>query len=33
LNPEYETTVTNLFIVGELCGFALIKNAVNQGRD
>jgi putative YpdA family bacillithiol system oxidoreductase len=33
LNPEYETTVSNLFIVGELGGLALIKNAVNQGRD
>lgn len=33
LTPEYETTVQNLFIVGELGGLALIKNAVNQGRD
>ena len=33
LTPEYETTVANLFIVGELGGLALIKNAVNQGRD
>ncbi len=33
LTPEYETTVKNLFIVGELGGLALIKNAVNQGRD
>ncbi len=33
LTPEYETTVTNLFIAGELGGLALIKNAVNQGRD
>src|SRR2546423_264495 len=33
LTPEYETTVENLFIVGELGGLALIKNAVNQGRD
>jgi thioredoxin reductase (NADPH) len=33
LTPEYETTVNNLFIVGELGGLALIKNAVNQGRD
>ena len=32
LTPEYETTVPNLFIVGELGGLALIKNAVNQGR-
>lgn len=33
LTPEFETTVRNLFIVGELGGLALIKNAVNQGRD
>ncbi len=33
LNEEYETNVQNLFIVGELGGLALIKNAVNQGRD
>src|SRR5450759_3215155 len=33
LTPEYETSVGNLFIVGELGGLALIKNAVNQGRD
>src|ERR1700758_884446 len=33
LTPQYETTVSNLFIVGELGGLALIKNAVNQGRD
>jgi thioredoxin reductase (NADPH) len=33
LTPEYETTIRNLFIVGELGGLALIKNAVNQGRD
>jgi thioredoxin reductase/Pyruvate/2-oxoacid:ferredoxin oxidoreductase delta subunit len=33
LTPEYETTVPNLFIVGELGGLALIKNAVNQGRE
>jgi thioredoxin reductase (NADPH) len=33
LTPEYETTLPNLFIVGELGGLALIKNAVNQGRD
>lgn len=33
LSPEFETTVSNLFIVGELGGLALIKNAVNQGRD
>ncbi|MGC2476320.1 MAG: NAD(P)-binding domain-containing protein [Candidatus Sulfotelmatobacter sp.] len=32
LTPEYETTIPNLFIVGELGGLALIKNAVNQGR-
>jgi ferredoxin len=33
LTREYETTVPGLFIVGELGGLALIKNAVNQGRD
>ncbi len=33
LTAEYETNVKNLFIVGELGGLALIKNAVNQGRD
>lgn len=33
LNSEYETSVENLFIAGELGGLALIKNAVNQGRD
>jgi len=33
LTPEYETTVPNLFIAGELGGLALIKNAVNQGRE
>jgi thioredoxin reductase/ferredoxin len=33
LTAEYETTIKNMFIVGELGGLALIKNAVNQGRD
>lgn len=33
LTPEYETSVENLFVVGELGGLALIKNAINQGRD
>lgn len=33
LTPDSETTVPNLFIAGELGGLALIKNAVNQGRD
>jgi thioredoxin reductase (NADPH) len=33
LTPEYETTIKSMFIVGELGGLALIKNAVNQGRD
>jgi thioredoxin reductase (NADPH) len=33
LTPEYETSVSNLYIIGELGGLALIKNAVNQGRD
>ena len=33
LTPEYETSVPNMFVAGELGGLALIKNAVNQGRD
>lgn len=33
ISEEYETSVPGLFIVGELGGLALIKNAVNQGRD
>jgi thioredoxin reductase (NADPH) len=33
LTAEYETSVSNMFIVGELGGLALIKNAINQGRD
>ena len=33
LTPDYETNVRNMFIVGELGGLALIKNAVNQGRE
>ena len=33
LTPEYETSVANMYIVGELGGLALIKNAINQGRD
>ena len=33
LTPEFETNVPNMFVVGELGGLALIKNAVNQGRD
>ena len=33
LTPKYETSVPNLFIAGELGGLALIRNAVNQGRD
>ena len=32
LSPKFETSVSNLFIVGELGGLALIKNAVSQGR-
>lgn len=32
LTPEFETTIKNLFVIGELGGLALIKNAVNQGR-
>jgi thioredoxin reductase (NADPH) len=33
LTPAYETTVKNMFIIGELGGLALIKNAINQGRE
>ena len=33
LSPQYETSVPMAFVVGELGGLALIKNAVNQGRD
>lgn len=33
MTDEYETSIPNLFIVGELGGLALIKNAVNQGRE
>jgi thioredoxin reductase len=33
LTAEYETSIPNLFIAGELGGLALIKNAINQGRD
>ena len=33
LTPEYETSVPNLFIAGELGGLALIRNAVQQGKD
>jgi len=33
LTPEYETTIPGMFIIGELGGLALIKNAVNQGRE
>ena len=33
LSPECEANVPNLFIAGELGGLALIKNAINQGRD
>lgn len=33
LTPEHETNIPNLFIAGELGGLALIKNAVNQGRE
>lgn len=33
LTSEYETSIKDMFIIGELGGLALIKNAVNQGRD
>ena len=32
LNEHYETNVRNLFIIGELGGIGLIKNAITQGR-
>ena len=32
LTSEHETTIQNLFIVGELGGLPLIRNAVNEGR-
>jgi thioredoxin reductase (NADPH) len=33
LTPEHETNIPNIFIAGELGGLALIKNAVNHGRE
>ena len=33
LSPELETNVPGMFVVGELGGLALIKNAINQGRE
>jgi thioredoxin reductase (NADPH) len=33
LTQQHETNIPNLFVIGELGGLALIKNAVNQGRD
>ncbi len=33
LTAENETSIGNVFIVGELSGLALIKNAINQGKD
>src|SRR5258705_13814893 len=33
LTPEFETTIKDMYIVGELGGLALIKNAINQGRE
>jgi thioredoxin reductase/Pyruvate/2-oxoacid:ferredoxin oxidoreductase delta subunit len=33
LSPDHETSIKNLFIAGELSGLALIKNAINQGRN
>lgn len=32
LTAQYESSLENLFIAGELGGLALIRNAVNQGR-
>jgi thioredoxin reductase len=33
LTSDYETSIKDMFIIGELGGLALIKNAVNQGRN
>jgi thioredoxin reductase/Pyruvate/2-oxoacid:ferredoxin oxidoreductase delta subunit len=33
LTREHETSIKNMFIIGELGGLALIKNAVNEGRE
>ena len=33
MTPEFETSIPNLFLIGELGGLALIKNAINQGRE
>jgi thioredoxin reductase (NADPH) len=33
VSPEFETSVPGMYIIGELGGLALIKNAVNQGRE
>jgi len=33
VSPEFETNVPGVFIVGELGGMGLIKNAVTQGRE
>lgn len=33
LSADYESSVPGLFVAGELGGLALIKNAVNQGRE
>ncbi len=33
LSREYESSVPGVFVIGELGGLALIKNAVNQGRE
>ncbi len=33
LTRDFETSVPGVFIIGELGGLALIKNAVNQGRE
>jgi thioredoxin reductase/Pyruvate/2-oxoacid:ferredoxin oxidoreductase delta subunit len=33
LSAQHETNLPNLFIAGELGGLALIRNAINQGRE
>jgi len=33
IGPDFQTTVEGLYIVGELGGLALVKNAIKQGAD
>ncbi len=32
INKDYESNISGIYIIGELGGLALIKNAINQGR-